>query len=71
MVTEFVQLASIMRRASLMLQSVARAIAEIESRSLFGLNACDADIQTAVSLPGKLLLEVRVSAARAAANGAA
>jgi hypothetical protein len=66
---ELDRLASIMLRVTLMQQSVARAIAGIELRTLFGLNACDADIQTAVSLIGKLRLEVRVSAARVAASG--
>ncbi len=68
---ELDRLASIMQRTTLMQQSVARAIAGVEQRSLFGLNACDADIQTAVSLIGKLRLEIRVSAARAAACAAA
>lgn len=69
-VIELDRLTSIMKRTTLMQQSVARAISGIESQSLFGLNACDADIQSAVSLLGRLRLEVRVSAARAAANGA-
>ncbi len=68
-VIEIDRLASVMLRASLMQQSVARCTAALESRSLYGLNACDADIQSAVSLLGKLRLEVRVSAARAAAHG--
>ena len=70
-VIELDRLSSVMQRASLMQQSVARSTAELESRSVYGLNACDADLQNAVSLLGKLRLEVRVSAARAAANGAA
>lgn len=69
--TEHDRLALIMSRARLMQKSVAQAFAGIETQSIFGLNACDADIQSAVSLLARLRLEVRVSAARAAARGAA
>jgi hypothetical protein len=61
------RLATILCRAQLIQLSVARAFAGIETQSVFGLNGCDADIQSAVSLVAKLRLEVRVSAARAAA----
>lgn len=68
---ELDRLSSILCRAKLLQQSVARAFAGLETQSIFGLNACDADIQAAVSLLARLRLEVRVSAARADAVGAA
>lgn len=68
---ELDRLSSILCRARLSQQSVARSFAGLETQSIFGLNACDADIQAAVSLLARLRLEVRVSAARADAVGAA
>ncbi len=68
---ELDRLALILSRARLLQQSVARAFAGLETQSIFGLNACDADIQSAVSLLARLRLEVRVSAARAARVGVA
>ena len=59
------RLTSVVARAQLMHRSLAMAMANLESLSIFGLNACDVDMQTASSLLAKLRLEVRVSAARA------
>jgi hypothetical protein len=66
---ELDRLALILSRARLLQQSVARTFAGLETQSIVGLNACDADIQSAVSLLARLRLEVRVSAARAARVG--
>ncbi len=49
-------------------RSLARVTAQVEALSVYGLNSCDAEMQASQSLLAKLRLEVRVSAARAAAE---
>jgi hypothetical protein len=65
---ELDRLACVSSRAQFMHRSLARATAEVEVLSVFGLNSCDAEIQASQSLLAKLRLEVRVSAARAHAE---
>ena len=59
------RLTSIVARAQIMHRALMLTFADIENLSIFGLNACDADMHAATSLLAKLRLEVRVSDAHA------
>ncbi len=59
------KLTSVVARAQVMYSALARTVANLDRLSIFGLNACDADIQAAASLLAKLRMEVRASAVRA------
>lgn len=65
---ELDRLACVSSRAQFMHRSLARVTAQVEALSVYGLNSCDAEMQASQSLLAKLRLEVRVSAARAAAE---
>jgi NTP pyrophosphatase (non-canonical NTP hydrolase) len=59
------KLTSVVARAQIMYSALARTVANLDRLSVFGLNACDGDIQAAASLLTKLRMEVRASAVRA------
>ena len=59
------KLTAVIARAQVMYSALARTVANLDRLSIFGLNACDADIQAAASLLAKLRMEVRASAGRA------
>ena len=59
------RLTSVVARAQIMHRALMLTSADIETLSIFGLNACDADMHAATSLLARLRLEVRVSDARA------
>ena len=63
------KLTSVVARAQVMYSVLARTVANLDRLSIFGLNACDADIQAAASLLAKLRMEVRASAVRAISDG--
>ena len=63
------KLTAVIARAQVMYSALARTVANLDRLSIFGLNACDADIQAAASLLAKLCMEVRASAGRAMSDG--
>lgn len=64
-VIEAEKLTSVVARAQIMHCALARTVATAKELSIFGLNACDADLESAASLLSRLRVEVRASAARA------
>ena len=64
-VPEAEKLTSVVARAQIMHCALARTVAAAKDLSIFGLNACDADLESAASLLSRLRVEVRASAARA------
>lgn len=66
---EVERLTFVVARAQNMHGALARAVAGADQLSEFGLTACDADLESAASLPTRLRMEVRASAARAMADG--
>jgi hypothetical protein len=62
------KLTSVVARAQVMYSSLARTAASLDRLSIFGLNACNGDMQAAASFLAKLRMEVRASAARAIAD---
>ena len=68
-VIEAEKLTSVVARAQIMHCALARAVASAKDLSIFALNACDADLESAASLLSRLRVEVRASAARAMTDG--